>query len=214
MIVVTLIRASGLRNGDVIDIVWETYWLFISAEVGLIMTAFAAFRSLFVAHASRDPHDARGAGSSWYDTCKRLVKRSLSPRSWRSESSTPISKESSQASGGANNLPDIPRGTMTGIRTWINGRDKGSVNASRMMRSELIEEEKDDDPGLLLSDRRDAPRICVQHDIICKSEETRSPYHERESARQHFHIFPGRSPHMSYSRPFEDRTGCRPGGMV
>ncbi|KAG4437710.1 hypothetical protein IFR05_006793 [Cadophora sp. M221] len=49
MIAVTIVRASGIRQGSVIDSVWETYWQVMSAEVGLIMTSATAFRTLFIA---------------------------------------------------------------------------------------------------------------------------------------------------------------------
>ncbi len=51
MIAVTAMRLVGLRHGNVIDCLWETYWQFMAAEVGLILTAATALRTLFVARA-------------------------------------------------------------------------------------------------------------------------------------------------------------------
>jgi hypothetical protein len=51
MIVVTVMRLVGLRRGRVLDVLWEIYWQFVAAEVGLILTAAAALRTLFVVRA-------------------------------------------------------------------------------------------------------------------------------------------------------------------
>ncbi|KAG9241619.1 hypothetical protein BJ878DRAFT_395507, partial [Calycina marina] len=49
LIVITIIRATGLRRGgDTIDSQWEIYWQIISAEVGIILTTVTTFRSFFV----------------------------------------------------------------------------------------------------------------------------------------------------------------------
>ncbi|KAB8218830.1 hypothetical protein BDV33DRAFT_205057 [Aspergillus novoparasiticus] len=55
MIALSIVRVCGLENGDMIDTIWETYWQFLSAEVGVFLAAAVSFRSLFVAHKTHAP---------------------------------------------------------------------------------------------------------------------------------------------------------------
>ena len=67
------------------------------------------------------------------------------------------------------NLPQIPRGTMTGVRTFINGRGKTVARASQMMQSQMMEEEEDSMPLAGVGGKHERS-ISVQHDITSKSE--------------------------------------------
>ncbi|PWY71379.1 hypothetical protein BO83DRAFT_427980 [Aspergillus eucalypticola CBS 122712] len=49
MIILSIVRVSGLVYRDIVDTVWETYWQFLSAEVGVFLAAAVSFRSFFVA---------------------------------------------------------------------------------------------------------------------------------------------------------------------
>lgn len=53
VIAVTIIRVSGTLLDDTIDTVWGTYWLILSAEVGIIMTAMISFRAFLVSPQQR-----------------------------------------------------------------------------------------------------------------------------------------------------------------
>ena len=173
MIIVTLIRASGLRSGDRVDSVWETYWQFISAETGLIMTAVTAFRAFFLSR--NDPggvnHQSPSLGTkAWYMKAKRLVRRVATPRSWHSKlgSGEDSGKESRKYSSESTaELPEIPRATMTGIRTYINHQRITTVDGSRIMRSETGSEDGDFWP--LAAKTREKPVINVRHDIDMES---------------------------------------------
>ncbi|PYI27955.1 hypothetical protein BP00DRAFT_352198 [Aspergillus indologenus CBS 114.80] len=50
MIALSIVRVCGLVAGEMVDTIWETYWQFLSAEVGVFLAAAVSFRSLFVAH--------------------------------------------------------------------------------------------------------------------------------------------------------------------
>jgi hypothetical protein len=50
MIILSVVRVCGLVAGNMVDTIWETYWQFLSAEVGVFLAAAVSFRSLFVAH--------------------------------------------------------------------------------------------------------------------------------------------------------------------
>jgi len=67
MIVVTIIWVSGVLIGDKVDGVWESYWLILSAEVGIIMTAVTAFCTFFVACSKHQRGQSPGEQTHWYD---------------------------------------------------------------------------------------------------------------------------------------------------
>jgi hypothetical protein len=140
MIVITIIRVSGILLDDKIDTVWETYWLILSAEVGIIMTAMVAFRALFVSRRKDQVVQSAGGRMNWYYRSKRLLKQKLSLGNWRSKSGEHSSGayEAHQNNRNVPNdaLPNIPRAYMTGVRTFIEGRGK-SMNASHIMDSQV-----------------------------------------------------------------------------
>ena len=72
-------------------------------------------------------------------------------------------------------LPAIPRGTMTGVRTFINGRGKTVARASQMMQSQMEEEE--DAVPLAGVGGKHGRTISVQHDITSMSERVCSEHH-------------------------------------
>jgi len=173
IITVTIIRASGLHHAGNIDSVWETFWQMMSAEVGLIMTSITAFRAFFVARNNEPHHHRQGSDPKrWSSRSKQLLRRLIAPSSWRSRhtSETPggdSGKAAGRRAGGMRHLPSIPRGTMTGIRTFIDGQGRTRMGMSQMMQSHASEETDDSWPS-------NAQTIQVQHDISSKSERVRA----------------------------------------
>lgn len=143
----TITRASGLRSGNKVDAVWEVFWQFMSAETGIILTAMIAYRSLFKA---RKGQQAPGKWEQWYITQKGLLQRTFTIRTW-TRRSKPSSKESDSftehSSDKMANSPEIPRATMTGIRTFIRGHGATSTSTSGTMQSEIMEEDEDTWPS-------------------------------------------------------------------
>ncbi|MCJ1384837.1 hypothetical protein MMC17_007955 [Xylographa soralifera] len=170
LVIVTIVRVSGLRLDGKIDSVWETYWIIIGAEVGLILAACTAFRMLFVHNNEKLQQSPRG-GWQWYTKSKRLLRRTFTPRTWRTKSTGGSSDRSSGEQNHANmaDLPQIPHGTMTGVRTFINGRGKTVARASQMMQSQTMEEEEDSMPLAGVGGKH-GRSISVQHDITSMSE--------------------------------------------
>lgn len=175
LIAITLVRASGLRSQGSLDITWEAYWQFLSTEVGLIIASAAAFRTLFVAQAAKQhPSGNRG---QWYSYSKKLFQQSLRPWTWRVTKSTGHSSKDSNRHGSDRddefkNLPDIPHGTMTGIRTFINGRGRTStMSILKIMKSRVVEEDEERLPPRADHNPRE---ITVQHDICAHYEEDMS----------------------------------------
>lgn len=139
MIVATLIRAVKVNEGNRIDATWELYMQYLAAEVGLILTSFTAFRQFFVARA-RVGDDSAETG--WKTRVGSLWRRLLGGKSWGSETGE-TTGESGESGGsgkkgekkaGREELPGVPRGTMTGIRSWIDRHGR-----TRMMDSQATQ---------------------------------------------------------------------------
>ena len=132
----TIVRIAGIHTGRTvksIDSVWETYWQFIAANIALTMTAATAFRTFFVSRSAEDRRHIKEVGSgvsgeSWYNRGQRLLRSIFSTRLWRSRRSKRSRQTLDGSYGGWDNAPmelrqHIPRATLTGMRTFINGRD-------------------------------------------------------------------------------------------
>lgn len=141
---VTVIRFYGLRSGDTIDSIWEIYWVLVSAVVGLTLTAVTAFRTFFVSRRKKNGAQASPPQmGQWYAQSSRLIKRLLSPRTWRSQ---PIERSSEQSPDDLTELPQIPHGTMTGIHTFINGRGSTWISGSQTTQSKTMDNDEDSWP--------------------------------------------------------------------
>ena len=144
MILVTITRIAGIDFHGQIDIVWESYFLIVAAEVGVILASISTYRALFVSHRKAAIKKAKysGPGSS---PNRPILRRLLDSSPWRSRArgqSTPASHFDTGA------LPSIPRARMTGVWTLINGQGQ-RVDASNIMESQMIQDEDDDGNGAL-----------------------------------------------------------------
>ena len=151
MILVTITRISGMKLNDEVDQVWGSYFMIIAAEIGIILTAVTAFRALFVSRYKSEKKGKGAKGSSgqrahWYSQNTNLLRLVFTLSLWRSKSRGQSTSEGYEADKNGHfpmgNLPDIPRAHMTGVRTVIDGRGKGT-DASRIMESQAIQEDDD-----------------------------------------------------------------------
>ncbi|KAL8883856.1 MAG: hypothetical protein Q9192_006980 [Flavoplaca navasiana] len=147
MILVTITRIAGIYFHGQIDIVWESYFLIVAAEVGVILASISTYRALFVAHRKATIKKAKysGPGSS---PNRQILRRLLDFSPWRSRAggqSTPGSGTASHFDTGA--LPSIPRAQMTGVWTLINGQGQ-RMDTSNIMESQMIQDEEDGDGAL------------------------------------------------------------------
>ncbi|KAL8919246.1 MAG: hypothetical protein Q9208_006907 [Pyrenodesmia sp. 3 TL-2023] len=152
IILVTITRIAGIEKGGQVDGVWESYFLIVAAEVGIILASVSTYRTLFVSHrrgdrakAKRDLKDQE----HFYSPTRELIRRVLIPSPWRSkarEPSTPHeNKEHHYHYVDVEALPEIPRAYMTGVRTFINGRVVGADDAD-VMGSQMTQDDDDDWP--------------------------------------------------------------------
>ena len=161
MIMITIIRVSGIKAHDQIDQTWESYWLILSAEIGIILTSITAFRAFFVSRNRDRAIQSPGKRMQWYYENKLFLKRTFNPSLWRSKSRHQSSSEGYEAFDDGNvalkNLQEIPRAHMTGVQTFIDKQGK-TMNNSTIMQSQAIQEHDDTWP---LSKREPESEIQV-----------------------------------------------------
>jgi hypothetical protein len=114
MVIVAIVRIAGinLRGGNV-DIVWLAFWMQQECSIAVIMVSSSAFRSFFVVNTVDSPSPGYSPGS-WK---RRLLRRRPSPNRDDMES--------------ANGLPQVPRATLTGMRTAIRDMRISTILPSR-----------------------------------------------------------------------------------
>lgn len=147
MIAITVTRMIGLKYQGKLDSIWETFFIVVASEVGLILVAITAFRTLFVAkmksRREKQP-PLRGFKTSWISKTKSRIVRFVSGKS--NASSNPSNPESF-------NVPLIrkkrllsnqfPRATITGMRTFIDVNGRTHIGTVTDGSQTLHEEEED-----------------------------------------------------------------------
>ena len=106
MIVVAVVRMSGIRTAESIDETWEVFWQCTEACIAVTMVSLTAFRSLFVANAS---------------SREKKSKTPYKERLW-------YPRKRSRESQDIESLPSVPSATLTGMRTFIRGNERSSAN--------------------------------------------------------------------------------------
>ena len=142
LIAVTIIRSTGTRfSSGVMDTSWQTYWIYISAEVGLILSSSVAFRSFFVKRKQRRYTIPRK--SRWYTGSLRQKKMSPLIWTWRMGSSNKDHFESPNGSPSRGNfkVPNLPVPSATGVRTFINSQQQPKYQPAQITQSYLEQKE-------------------------------------------------------------------------
>ncbi|KAI9876909.1 MAG: hypothetical protein M1830_005310 [Pleopsidium flavum] len=171
-IMCTITRISGIHTGRTVksvDSIWETYWQFIAANLALIMTAATAFRTFFVSRVKDREAQSPRSMDPWYMKARRLLRSTFTPRTWRSKPSVDSSREGNRSDVPMELPYQFPGGTMTGIRTFIDGQGRTKVGDSQIMHSMANEEYDDSWP--LSTNGRNTQVIKVQHDVTLRSDD-------------------------------------------
>lgn len=149
MILVTITRVAGIKIQGQVDQVWESYFIILGGEIGIILTAITAFRSFFVSRNKRDNNRAKRPPeyrTQWYSRNRYLLKLIFTPSRWRSSSRSQSAYKGYEADECGHfpieNLPDIPRAHMTGVRTFID-RLGERTDPSRIMESQANKESEE-----------------------------------------------------------------------
>lgn len=152
MIITAIVQISGIHApANTIDVVWEIFWQLMEACIAVIMVSLTAFRSLFVAH---------GSGAKSPPKKPSLRKRMLNSR-------IAVGRKRANDSEETERLPEVPRATLTGMRTFIWGK-RADANV-------MNSEGSDDTEGSWPVEDSSADRtIRIEHDMWQKSENVSS----------------------------------------
>lgn len=152
MIITAIVQISGIHApANTIDVVWEIFWQLMEACIAVIMVSLTAFRSLFVAH---------GSGAKSPPKKPSLRKRMLNSR-------IAVGRKRANDSEETERLPEVPRATLTGMRTFIWGK-RADANV-------MNSEGSDDTEGSWPVEDSSADRtIRIEHDMWQKSENASS----------------------------------------
>lgn len=166
-VVCTITRKTGVQTGNTVkflDSVWVTYWCFIAASLALTMTAATAFRTSFVSRVKYRRALSPGSKETWLSKGKRLL------RSWRSQPHSHSSSTPHRSDRLLKLHNQIPKATMTGVRTFISGQGKTEAQNSQTMQS-IAEEECISEGPLKSKKGGSMGDIHVQHDITLVAED-------------------------------------------
>lgn len=126
MIFTAIIRISAVRIGkEGTDLVWEWFWEVVENCLAVAMASISAFRFVFV---GKDAQLKPPRNKPWYVHRKNL-RNTRNRRNWMD-----IESE------GTEKLPEIPRATMTGMRTFIRGHTRPGKS---IMRCGTLDESSD-----------------------------------------------------------------------
>ena len=108
MIIVTIVRVAGMRyrGSGSVDIVWLSFWQQQECSIAVLMVSVSAFRSLFIQSPATNPMPRQQIYSP-SEKRRRFLRR-------RPDLDLYDDHET-------NGLPQIPRATLTGMATVIEG---------------------------------------------------------------------------------------------
>lgn len=114
MIIITSVRIGGIKGGrGEVDIVWTAFWQQQESSIALTMVCTSAFRSLYVARVTKKK---RPNGIHHYFPShwrRRLIRQRLGGESTDEERDA--------------GLPEVPRATLTGMTSMIQGARLSTV---------------------------------------------------------------------------------------
>ncbi|PVH95106.1 hypothetical protein DM02DRAFT_571731 [Periconia macrospinosa] len=123
MVAVTITRIAGLKWKGKLDYVWESYFIAIAAEIGLVLGAITAFRALYVSKAKGRQVQKTTITFNWYRKGNSALLNAFGTRNGKGDSGVEPNEKRNRI------LPNaIPNATMTGVRTFMeeNGRSTAS----------------------------------------------------------------------------------------
>lgn len=126
MIIITAVRIIGLKHNGKLDYIWEIFLLAVAGEIGIILVAVTAFRALYVSRV-KGSNDQMTASFNWYYKSKSAVRKLFSSVSGKSRATSVSRKEPENRNDERIILGRIPRGTMTGVHTFMGKNGVESV---------------------------------------------------------------------------------------
>lgn len=116
MVVIAIVRVSNIKGVSVVDLRWELFWQYMEGSIAILMASITAFRTIFLNPNTNIPDQKKKRSYSLLEMIenRRRGKRDID----------------TETSDNSYHLPEIPRATITGLRTHIrrNNRTGGTKN--------------------------------------------------------------------------------------
>ena len=122
MIIITIIRITGLTQDGKIDYVWEIYLSILAAEIGLTLVALTAFRALYISKTKSRYIQNPITTFNWYKKGRDTVLQVTSKVTGKLHPDLNSIEIDKGDEGFIRN--DIPHGTMTGMKSYIEKNGK------------------------------------------------------------------------------------------
>ncbi|KAK4183912.1 hypothetical protein QBC35DRAFT_541740 [Podospora australis] len=127
MVCIAVIRASKINGASGVDVPWEFFWQYMEACVAVLMGSLTVFRSVLVAQRNKS---SAGDGERKAGGVRRPIMSYLYRRRQRSSGQRVSGDEDLESQRGYG-LPQIPGGTVTGLRTYIRRHNRDSALATQ-----------------------------------------------------------------------------------
>lgn len=125
MIVITIVRMVGLQIGEIVDYIWESYFMAIAAGTGLPLVALSAFRSLYVSKAQHRNVHSPITTCNWYKNGGDAPVQITGKVTGNTESQMNSAETTTKGKFLVN--IDILLATTTGDRSYIDGNGRTSL---------------------------------------------------------------------------------------
>ncbi|MCJ1469806.1 hypothetical protein MMC07_008448 [Pseudocyphellaria aurata] len=151
MVLTAIIRISAFRIGNEnIDVIWGNFWQIVESCLAVAVVCLLAFRSIFVGTQAQVKQAQK---KQWY-VLKKHPQNTRKHKNWMD-----LETEETGA------LPEIPRPTMTGLKTFIRGKPHPEES---VMHSLTLDESNDQNT---LHDDRIPTQIWVDYSISHETDE-------------------------------------------
>lgn len=214
MIILTVIRVTGLSD---LDVIWVLFWFSMAAEVGLIISAAAAFRALFLAQSHNKKQDSHGKGMRWYMRALRLLRPTFISSS-RSKNPDPNytwfdGNNLDHVSGFSHVLRITMAGVQKLIKAFIGGPCKITTRTAESLQCTVVEDGEDFSP---LSEN-EQPGSSVKPPCDLRSKSQRVGRHHlgaSQSWAKSWHVYSCRFHKIQKLRNSEQRLYSRFDGSI
>lgn len=133
MICIAFVRAAGFRIGEVEDLTWSLYWIYMEACVACIMASITAIRTVFGSTGSRGPDLPKQRPSY---SMRMQIMRKVRRSGW------------DEVEEDGEKLPEIPSATLSGMRTFVRRNHRTAGETTVMQSTFRPEDMEDSERGL------------------------------------------------------------------
>ncbi|KAK4234051.1 hypothetical protein C8A03DRAFT_18982 [Achaetomium macrosporum] len=205
MVVFSITRVSKIKGASGIDVPWSFFWQFMEASIAVLMGSLTVFRTLLISESNKRAAAAKnspsnnnsppvGMGVGVGEKKKPYYLSSLLGMIRRKKGFGDLESQE-----GEDGLPEIPRATLTGLRTFIRRNNRDS-HLKTMTGAELTAISQN---STLAGEEEALHAVKEKEDKLNLKEEVRqmTPVQQQQQQQQQ------QRPRMAYHYPVSCRSG-------